>query len=1281
MQISIIWDVVLIGSCSGLTVLSLRGNRLRHVPQELGHVSQLRVVNLSENQLQSLPISLVKLKQLDALWLSDNQVLPNSEGHADVSTAIQETSPLQANIAADGKVREAKVTKPRSPTTQDRHERHLLYRFDKEKQARDKARMKKQGDTTAAAKPVKPINVKKPAPFSSNRGDGQEDIIYQRAEPVSPNSTANLVREARFIKYLGLGELKRMRNHRGAPPRASEHGYKSDHELYQRGERHPAMRAGYASDWEVAMLRRSGDPLAAGYLSDTDEARQQHVQQSYQPGFLPPVGVVGSMPEFISRPKPLGLDGRTLMTPDERDTDITDNIRRIQGNLMHFHDNKTYKSISEPAMLGEGPDAHSSPFPLRRGDGMESNAHDSASSKEKHVSAHDSADGGRRGKFANVPDIAMNVKPGIALCRTVHKSEWRRELERKEKERQIALLNPYHVNTGSEVTPPYPKLPPYRPLTSHKSASVSSGSSSESRRPPGLPISPRSKAQRARHSPARSSHRSPVGSPLASVSGHGEQRHFFSDEPMPRAPPCSSLDRSDSGGRKPWELSSAPMAGIARDLPDGKSVDLDSLSEIYVADDAGLTKHQHELTVRGPSVSSDGYSPRASVNSSVSQHNDSSQLSSGDPSPMPGRGGGGGGRGRSAGGQRAHDSSLSLSGELSPRRRSDGGRFSSASNSLNCSRDSSGQAAATTNRAAAASGQAFTATNWAVTGQAGAAAGHVSSSTNQVGRMATADDRTSRSPTRRAHQPGKLDASPSRRRSWTSLLTEDDATPSAKPNRPLRCPQGALTTVRSAFVPSTRGPPSRTTSSPLCAAPPSSPASNVNSPTVFASARRGDAEEAAQREVSTATPHNRIRAATDQDVQRYRSDENHNERKPNGQLVSANNNNNNNKNNVDRKSDIPFIDSSDESAGDGDARHQVVPPHAEENGKSQLDCHPGYREQWASSTVAPPPVPQSSSSLPATSFSSFHQVAPPLEPQYGGSGRSLPPMPPAHRSPPTVPPKPTHLQHTSYRGGCGGGSGCGGEGQAFLGPMLYQNDTYDDIDDYPSAAAGGGPQTGEASRRWSSRPQTADGGANAGPQGQPSGQRGQPSFSTAASHASAVLPPMQHDRAMHVLPSRHGEAGMPAGPADRQPTQNVAPAMGRSANQSTPHWNQRQMQMAPGFIAPQTHAVNGWSGHQATASKSENDLQWFQVLILKNPGLGFSICGGVDSVGNPFRPNDTGIFVTKVQTGGPADMILSCGDKILQLNSMDMTAVTHDEAVSRLKRSGPSVSLLIERLR
>ncbi|XP_072514954.1 erbin isoform X1 [Salminus brasiliensis] len=89
--------------------------------------------------------------------------------------------------------------------------------------------------------------------------------------------------------------------------------------------------------------------------------------------------------------------------------------------------------------------------------------------------------------------------------------------------------------------------------------------------------------------------------------------------------------------------------------------------------------------------------------------------------------------------------------------------------------------------------------------------------------------------------------------------------------------------------------------------------------------------------------------------------------------------------------------------------------------------------------------------------------------------------------------------------------------------------------------------------------------------------------------------------------------------------------------------------------------------------------QEMHVKIEKNPELGFSISGGVGGRGNPFRPDDNGIFVTRVQPEGPASKLLQPGDKIIQANGYNFVNIDHGNAVSLLKNFPSTVDLIIIR--
>ncbi|KAM6471167.1 erbin isoform 4-T4 [Liasis olivaceus] len=86
-----------------------------------------------------------------------------------------------------------------------------------------------------------------------------------------------------------------------------------------------------------------------------------------------------------------------------------------------------------------------------------------------------------------------------------------------------------------------------------------------------------------------------------------------------------------------------------------------------------------------------------------------------------------------------------------------------------------------------------------------------------------------------------------------------------------------------------------------------------------------------------------------------------------------------------------------------------------------------------------------------------------------------------------------------------------------------------------------------------------------------------------------------------------------------------------------------------------------------------------RVRIEKDPELGFSISGGIGGRGNPFRPDDDGIFVTRVQPEGPASKLLQPGDKIIQANGYSFISIDHGQAVSLLKTFQNTVELIIVR--
>ncbi|CAH8451715.1 unnamed protein product [Schistosoma rodhaini] len=88
-----------------------------------------------------------------------------------------------------------------------------------------------------------------------------------------------------------------------------------------------------------------------------------------------------------------------------------------------------------------------------------------------------------------------------------------------------------------------------------------------------------------------------------------------------------------------------------------------------------------------------------------------------------------------------------------------------------------------------------------------------------------------------------------------------------------------------------------------------------------------------------------------------------------------------------------------------------------------------------------------------------------------------------------------------------------------------------------------------------------------------------------------------------------------------------------------------------------------------------------EVIIEKSSkGFGFSIAGGHDNTLGP-DDNDTDIYVTRVNPGGPADHEsgLQFGDRILSVNGISLIGATHNEAVKALQLAGSKLKLIVER--
>ncbi|XP_042358713.1 uncharacterized protein LOC121955004 [Plectropomus leopardus] len=78
--------------------------------------------------------------------------------------------------------------------------------------------------------------------------------------------------------------------------------------------------------------------------------------------------------------------------------------------------------------------------------------------------------------------------------------------------------------------------------------------------------------------------------------------------------------------------------------------------------------------------------------------------------------------------------------------------------------------------------------------------------------------------------------------------------------------------------------------------------------------------------------------------------------------------------------------------------------------------------------------------------------------------------------------------------------------------------------------------------------------------------------------------------------------------------------------------------------------------------------------------LGLSIAGGKGSL--PYKDHDEGIFISRVNTGGASEKAgVHVGDRLLEVNGLNMQAATHHEAVTALRNAGSCIKMKVLRER
>ncbi|XP_078794596.1 protein scribble homolog isoform X37 [Oryzias latipes] len=86
------------------------------------------------------------------------------------------------------------------------------------------------------------------------------------------------------------------------------------------------------------------------------------------------------------------------------------------------------------------------------------------------------------------------------------------------------------------------------------------------------------------------------------------------------------------------------------------------------------------------------------------------------------------------------------------------------------------------------------------------------------------------------------------------------------------------------------------------------------------------------------------------------------------------------------------------------------------------------------------------------------------------------------------------------------------------------------------------------------------------------------------------------------------------------------------------------------------------------------------TIVRQTGGLGISIAGGKGST--PYKGDDEGIFISRVSEEGPAARAgVKVGDKLLEVNGVDLHEAEHHTAVEALRSSGATVSMTVLRER
>ncbi|XP_064532683.1 protein scribble homolog isoform X21 [Pseudopipra pipra] len=165
---------------------------------------------------------------------------------------------------------------------------------------------------------------------------------------------------------------------------------------------------------------------------------------------------------------------------------------------------------------------------------------------------------------------------------------------------------------------------------------------------------------------------------------------------------------------------------------------------------------------------------------------------------------------------------------------------------------------------------------------------------------------------------------------------------------------------------------------------------------------------------------------------------------------------------------------------------------------------------------------------------------------------------------------------------------------------------------------------------------------------------------TEARHDQAVALLTAASPTIVLLVEREGseQPGEGAAPRGRMHSPPPPPGPGDSPPQETP--------------APQRN-------HLSRGLEDQYPIEEIHLVKAGGP-LGLSIVGGSDHSSHPFGIHEPGVFISKVIPRGLASRSgLRVGDRILEVNGIDLRHATHQEAVNALLSNAQELSMLVRR--